>query len=133
MEMRVAKPADIQSVEHEDNEIEQNLAQLQNVFNGPNIEIAVSWPRGNRDGVLSRNSINRLVRWASRNRLSVERMKIKISEEDDAIDILTETITPSEILTLESNDVEYHYAERRGFLARAFETNRDIIRRIYHP
>lgn len=52
-EMRVAKPADIVAVEHEDNEIEQNLAQLQNVFSGPNIEIAVSWPRGNRDGVLS--------------------------------------------------------------------------------
>lgn len=60
-------------------------------------------------------------------------MKIKISEEDDAIDILAETITPSEILTLDSNDVEYHYAERRGFLARAFEAHREVIGRIYHP
>ena len=99
--MRVAKPADIRSVEHEDNEIEQNLAQLQNAFNGPNIEIAVSWPRGNRDGVLSQDAIRRYIRWAIGNRHSVEKIKIKISGEDDAIDVLGETITPSEILTLE--------------------------------
>lgn len=128
---RVARPADMQVVEGEDLGLEDNLARLQNHFEGPNIEVTAGWPRGNRDGILSQNAIARTIRWATGNRDHVEKLQVKINEEPDAIDIFSEQLKVVDVLDLDSENVERNYAARRAFLAQSFNDHLAILRRLY--
>lgn len=128
---RVARPAEMEVVEGEDLGLEENLARLQNHFEGPNIEVTASWPRGNRDGILSQNAITRTIRWATGNRDHVEKLQVKINEEPEAIDIFSEQLKVVEVLWLDNRNVERNYAARRDFLARNFNDHLAILRRLY--
>jgi hypothetical protein len=128
---RVARPADMAVVEGEDLGLEENLARLQNHFGGPNIEVTASWPRGNRDGVLSQNAIAQTIRWATGNREHVQKLQVKINEEPDAIDIFSEQLKAVEVLKLDNDNVENNYKTRRDFLARSFSDHLPILRRLY--
>lgn len=129
--MRVARPTDMEIMEDENLGLEENLARLQNHFGGPNIEVSCSWPRGNRDGLLSMAAINRTIRWATGNRDHVETLKVKISEESEPIDVFSEQLKGSATLDLDNNDVERNYAVRRSFLESTFNDHMAIIRRQY--
>ncbi|QYX56812.1 hypothetical protein K1T73_17565 [Roseovarius sp. SCSIO 43702] len=128
---RVARPAEMEVVEGEDLGLEENLARLQNHFEGPNIEVTASWPRGNRDGILSQNAIARTIRWATGNRDHVEKLQVKINEEPDAIDIFSEQMKVVDVLDLDSHNVDRNYATRRAFLAQSFNDHLPILRRLY--
>lgn len=129
--MRVARPSDMDVVENENLGIEENLARLQNHFGGPNIEISCGWPRGNRNGLLSMKAINRTIRWATGNRGHVETLKVKISEEDEPIDVFSEQLKGSATLDLDNEDVERNYAVRRQFLRNTFDDHLAILRREF--
>ena len=128
---RVARPAEMQVVEGEGVGMEENLARLQNLFGGPNIEVTASWPRGNRDGILSMGAITRTIQWATGNRDHVEKLQVKINEEPDAIDVFAEQLKAVEVLNLDNDNVERNYATRRDFLARSFNDHLAILRRLY--
>ncbi|MEC7792453.1 MAG: DUF6731 family protein [Pseudomonadota bacterium] len=128
---RVARPAELDIVEGEDLGLEENLARLQNHFGGPNIEVTASWPRGDREGVLSQRAIARTIRWATGNRDHVEKLQIKINEEPDAIDIFSEQLKVVRTLDLDNQNVERNYAARRAFLAQSFDDHLPLLRRLY--
>lgn len=128
---RVARPADMEVVEGQGVGLEENLARLQNHFGGPNIEVTASWPRGNRDGILSMNAISRTIQWATGNRDHVEKLQVKINEEPDAIDIFSEQLKAVETLNLDNENVDRNYTTRRDFLVRSFNDHLAILRRLY--
>lgn len=128
---RVARPADMHAVEDEDARLEDNLARLQNLLGGPNIEVTASWPQGNRDGRLDGRAIGNLVRWAIGNRDHVEKVQVKISEETDPIDIFSEQLKSAEILDLDNENVGRNYAARQDFLSRSFEEHAPTLMRLF--
>lgn len=129
--MRVARPADMTVAEDDDLGLEENLANLQNMFGGPMIEVSSSWPRGNRDGILSPARIMRTIGWATSNRNHVERLEVKILEEAEPIDVFSEQIRVEETLNLDSIDVDQNYRTRDAFLTRGFEQLMPEITRMY--
>ncbi|MEM6901326.1 MAG: DUF6731 family protein [Pseudomonadota bacterium] len=131
IEMKVARPADMAAFEGAQNPIEENLSNLQQYHGGPNVEYAVSWGRSNRDESLIKDRIMNLLPWIDRNRHAIKKVKIKIEEQSEALDILTELMLEKETLQLDSENVNLHYDERQAFLARALSNRRDEIRRVY--
>jgi hypothetical protein len=128
---RVARPSDMNVVENDKLGIEDNLSNLANVYGGPNVEVKVGWPRGDKDGVLSLKGIENTIKWAMGNRSHVEKLSVKIAEEPDAIDIFSEQLKESATLDLHNSDVVQNYAARRQFLADSFNRNLLTLRKIY--
>jgi hypothetical protein len=127
---RVARPADMAVAEGDPLQIEENLGRLANLFGGPNVEVRVSWPRGNQDGMLSRRAVRRLVDWSAANRNHVEKLRIKILEEEDPIDILSEQIKVEKTLDLPPR-IDENYEIRRTFLRQSFQEHYRLIERLY--
>jgi len=131
VQFRVARPEDMQIVEGDDRMIGENLSRMANNFGGLVVETSVGFPPGNRDGHLNLSAINRAVRWATGNRDHVEKFKVKISEEEEPIDVFAEQLKVTETLTLENLDVERNYNARRDLLARGFNAYMPLIQRNY--
>lgn len=129
---RVASPADMQAVERDERQIEDNLASMANNFGGLSIEVSVGFSRGQNDQELSRGPLNKLIRWASGNRDHVERVAVKISEEDEAIDVFSEQIKVKEdVPGIDNLNVDANFEARRAILKRAFDTYLPVIQRLY--
>ena len=131
VQFRVAKPSNMNAVEGDERMLSENLARMANNFGGLTVETTVGFPPGNRDGALNFSAINRAVRWATGNRDHVEKFKVKISEEEEPIDVFAEQLKVTETLNLENLDVEANYVARRDLLARAFNAYMPLIQRNY--
>ncbi|MER9258369.1 DUF6731 family protein [Mesorhizobium sp. M0619] len=130
IEFRVARPADMAIVEGDPLDIEGNLGRLANAFGGPNVEVRVSWPRGDQDGTLSRRGVQRMLRWSTNNRDHVEKLRIKILEEEQPIDVLSEQIKASRELDLPPI-ADANFEVRRSFLRQTFDAHFRTIERLY--
>lgn len=128
---RVARPADMASVEGDMRDIQENLTRFTNNFHGLSVEVSVGFPKGNRDGILSPRAITRAVPWATENRSHVEKFEVKISEEDDPIDVFAEQLKIVKTLNLENMNVDAKYEARRSLLRTAFNDYLPVIQRTY--
>jgi hypothetical protein len=131
VQFRVARPADMQVIEGDRNSLGENLARLANNFDGLTVEASVGFPQGNRAGQLNLAAINSAVRWATGNRDHVEKFKVKISEEEEPIDIFAEQLKVTENLRLDNLDVDENYRARRDLFSRAFNDYMPLIQRTY--
>jgi hypothetical protein len=129
--IRVAKPSTMSIVEDGQATIEENLAALENAFNGPVIEVTASWPRGDRNGMLSIRRLTEIFRLASENRENFLAYRVKLAEESMPIDMLAEQLKIEETLDLASDDVEANYRTRDRFLASGFASRMAEISRVY--
>ncbi len=129
---RVASPADMQAVEHDERQIEENLARMTNNFGGLSVEVSVGFSRGQNERELQRGPVNRLISWATGNRDHVERLTVKISEEDEPIDVFSEQIKVKEdVPGIDNLNVDANYEARRAVLREAFDTYLPVIQRVY--
>lgn len=128
--MRVARPSELYA-EMQDSTLAENLAGLQDFFRGPSIEISSGWPRGNRDGVLQ--NVLRAVNWGAAHRGHVEKISVKLEEDDYPINVFSEQMKVENTLDLDSRDVERNYNERAAFLHSGFRTNLQEVLRLYGP
>ena len=131
VKFRVARPAEMAVVEGDQRNIEDNLARMANNFGGLTVETSVGFPRGDREGILSMNSINDLITWAGGNRDHVEKVEVKISEEPEPIDVFSEQMKVSSVLNLENLDVDANYIERQNLLRTSFNAHLPTIQRLY--
>lgn len=131
VQFRVANPVDMQMIEGDETDLSENLARMANNFGGLTVETSVGFPQGHRHGQLNVASVQRAIRWATGNRGHVEKFKVKISEEEEPIDIFAEQLKVVETLDLENLDVDANYTARRNLLARAFAAHLPLIERAY--
>lgn len=106
LQLRVASPADFQTIEGSPYDIEQNLARLQEMVGGQTVTLEVGFGRGNRDGVLSMRSIIELSRWAFGNRDHVKKLAVKTLEDDVPVDLFGQQIFERETLALDTDDLD---------------------------
>lgn len=131
VQFRVAQPANMELIEGDERMITENLTRMANNFAGLTIETSVGFPSGDRSGRLNTNAIRRAIRWASGNRDHVEKFQVKISEEEEPIDVFSEQLKVKESLNLENLDVDANYAARHDLLARSFTASMAFINRHY--
>ena len=128
---RVANPANMEAVEGDERSIEENLTRMANNFGGLTVETSVGFPRGALDRSLNPNRIIQAIKWAAGNRDHVEKFEVKISEEEDPINIFAEQMKASARMDLENLDVDANYEVRRQYFRRTFDANLPDILRLY--
>lgn len=126
---RVHSPSDLSLVEGENSTIGENLEALANNFGGPSVEVRVYWPGHERAGRLGMRSILDLVGLATNDGV-VDKLEVKLADEPNAIDVLTDQIRSTETLDLQ-NEVEHNWQTRRAFLERTFANNLATLEGIY--
>lgn len=127
---RVHSPRELALVEGQNSSIGENLQALSNNFGGPSVEVRVYWPGHDRAGRLRMPSVRDLIRLGTGNEGVIDKLEIKLADEPNPIDILTDQIRATETLDLR-NEVEHNWQTRRAFIERTFAQNLQTLERIY--
>lgn len=131
LQMRVARPSDLNAIAGNPYEIEESLTHLQEMVNGNMVSVEVGFERGNRDGVLNSRSITDLARWAFGNRHSVKKLAVKTLEDDVPIDLFGQQIFERETLDIDNDDVDEAYNVRSLFLRNSFQLRLNELTNLY--
>jgi hypothetical protein len=131
LQLRVASPSDLRSIEGSPYDIEGNLGRLQDMVGGQTVSVEVGFGRGDRDGSLNLRSLTELSRWAFGNRGQVKKIAVKTLEDDVPIDLFGQQIFERETLDLDTEDLDEAYSVRIMFLRTSFEQRMREIVRLY--
>ncbi|MGR3514103.1 MAG: DUF6731 family protein [Paracoccaceae bacterium] len=131
VEMRVARPTDLAQVDPNLNGLEDSLANLQEFVDGQIVNISVGFDRSEREALLNRRRLLQLVGWADDNRVQVQKMRIKIEEESEPIDMLAERLDARGKIELDPDDLDAAYESRIQFVRDACEAHGEVIAALY--
>ena len=72
-----------------------------------------------------------IIQWATGRGHGVEKLRVSIEEESEAIDLLTERLDFLESVKLDNRDLEYAFQQRLSLVRRAFDQRLDALRVLY--
>lgn len=127
---RVHGPTNLSLVEGSGGSIGDNLEALANNFGGPSVEVRVYWPGHERGGRLNLDAVRNLVGLGTSNEGLFDKLEVKLADEPNPIDILTEQIKSVATLDLR-NDVAHNWETRRRFLRESFRHHFKTLNEIY--
>ena len=131
VEMRIARPNDLARVDPTMVPLEDGLTALQDFVDGQVIDLSVGFSRSEREALLNRDRLLELFRWGAENRAQVKKMKIKIQEEDDPIDMFAERVDKRATLNLDPDDLDAAFVARIEFIEQAFEERMEELVTLY--
>lgn len=132
--IRVANPDNLSIVDNPKNKsIRQNLITMKEVFAGPVVEAVVGFGKGQRESSLNKTNVLSVVKYlmSSANRENVEKIQIKLDEDIEPIDLLSEQLKFKNKLELNDTNIEDHYLVRKSYIESCFKKSIDLLNKMF--